>query len=234
MAWAILKTTGMENRLKERLTGAAILVALIVMLVPEMFRGQGGGEVTNTTASSTGGDGPPVRSYTIDLSNNPKSSGPLQSTTESQSAATPPQPAPVPAVAPAPATPAPAPAPLSAPAAKPTPLPASVPQPQTSTSAPNAARVARRGTTAAAPASAPSKAASTGPWSVQLGIFSRRENAERLMSDAKGKGFNVTVSSADAKGLFHVHSAGLPDRTAAQMLVQRLKADGFQAAVVAP
>ena len=69
---------------------------------------------------------------------------------------------------------------------------------------------------------------------MQLGIFSKRENAERLMSDAKGKGFNVTISSADPKGLFHVRTAGLPDRTAAQTLAQRLKADGFQAAVVAP
>jgi len=218
----------MENRLKERLTGAAILVALIVMLVPEMFRGQRGGDAANTTASGTGGaDGPPVRSYTIDLSNNPKSSGPLQSTTESQLVAAAPTPAPAPAIAPAPPPAVPAPAPVSAPAAKPTP-----PLPQTPSATPNAARVARS-TPAGAAASAP-KAANSGSWSVQLGIFSKRENAERLMSDAKGKGFNVTVSSADSKGLFHVHSAGLPDRTAAQTLAQRLKADGFQAAVVAP
>ena len=32
----------METRLKQRLTGAAILVALVVMLVPEMFHGQRG------------------------------------------------------------------------------------------------------------------------------------------------------------------------------------------------
>jgi cell division septation protein DedD len=220
----------MENRLKERLTGAAILVALIVMLVPEMFRGQRGGDAANPTASGTGGpDGPPVRSYTIDLSNNPKSSGPLQSTTESQLGASAPTPASAPAMAPAmapvPPPSAPAPAPVSVPAAKPTP-------PQTQSPTPNAARVTHS-TSAAASASAP-KAASAGPWNVQLGIFSKRENAERLMSDAKAKGFNVVVSGADSKGLFHVRTGGLPDRTAAQTLAQRLKADGFQAAVVAP
>ena len=58
----------MENRLKERLTGAAILVALVVMLVPEMFHGQRG-DIAASPGSS--GDGPPVRSYTIDLSNSP-------------------------------------------------------------------------------------------------------------------------------------------------------------------
>jgi cell division septation protein DedD len=222
----------MENRLKERLTGAAILVALIVMLVPEMFRGQRGGDAANPTAGGTSGtDGPPVRSYTIDLSNNPKSSGPLQSTTESQLVAPAPTgasaPAMAPAIAPVAPPPAPAPAPVSVPTAKPTP-----PQPQTPGHTPNAARVAHS-TPAGAPAAAP-KAANAGPWSVQLGIFSKRENAERLVSDAKVKGFNVGVSSADSKGLFHVRTAGLPDRTAAQTLAQRLKADGFQAAVVAP
>jgi cell division septation protein DedD len=67
----------MENRLKERLTGAAILVALVVMLVPEMFHGQRG-DIAASPGSS--GDGPPVRSYTIDLSNSPSGSAPLQST----------------------------------------------------------------------------------------------------------------------------------------------------------
>ncbi len=66
----------MENRLKERLTGAAILVALIVLLVPEMFRGQRG----DAAAPASSGDGPPMRSYTIDLSNSPASKAPLQST----------------------------------------------------------------------------------------------------------------------------------------------------------
>jgi cell division septation protein DedD len=67
----------MDNRLKERLTGAAILVALVVMLVPEMFHGQRG-DVAALAGSS--GEGPPLRSYTIDLSNSPTRAGPLQST----------------------------------------------------------------------------------------------------------------------------------------------------------
>src|ERR1700729_868024 len=70
----------METRLKQRLTGAAILVALVVMLVPESFHGQRG-DIPASASSS--GEGPPERSYTIDLSDlagGPTRSAPLQST----------------------------------------------------------------------------------------------------------------------------------------------------------
>ena len=209
MAWAILNSIAMETRLKERLTGAAILVALIVMLVPEMFRGQGGGDATS--ASSGAGDGPPVRSYTIDLSNNPSHNTPLQSTPATT----------VPVAAPASSSlPQAAEAADSANSAKASAAPV-----------PSATRVAHA--TAAAPAAA-AKAAPAGGWSVQVGIFSKRENAERMMHEVQGKGFNVGVSGADNKGLFHVRAVGLPDRAAAQTLAQRLKAGGFAATVVAP
>jgi DedD protein len=239
------KTTGMETRLKERLTGAAILVALIVALVPEMFRGQSGGGQPKSVTSSSSGEGPPVRTYTIDLSNNPKSSGPLQSANEAAPAATS-TPTPAPPSAPAPAaqaSPPPAPAPAqsqptspapaprhTAPTATPTPIPAPIPAPT-----PSPARVARAPTPipAAPPASAP-KPAPAATWSVQLGLFSKRENAERMMNEAKAKGFNATVSSTDAKGQFHVQVTGLTDRNAAQAMVQKLKGENLPAAVVAP
>jgi cell division septation protein DedD len=206
----------MENRLKERLTGAVILVALIVALVPEMFRGQNGGGQAKS-ASSSSGEGPPVRTYTIDLSNNPKRSGPLQSANET-APATAPTPA---AVAAPPATSAPP----SPPAPTPTPA-SSSPAPAPSASP---ARVAPKPA-----AAAPKPAAAAGTWNVQLGLFSKRENAERMMSEAKSKGFNVTLSSVDAKGQFHVLVTGLTDRNAAQAMVQKLKAENLPAAAVAP
>jgi cell division septation protein DedD len=86
--------------------------------------------------------------------------------------------------------------------------------------------------TIAAPA-AP-KAAPGAGWSVQLGLFSRRENAERMMNEAKAKGFNAGISNPDAKGQFHVHVTGLTDRNAAQAMAQKLKGEGLPAAVVAP
>jgi cell division septation protein DedD len=219
----------METRLKERLTGAAILVALIVALVPEMFRGQAGAP---PASSSSSGEGPPVRTYTIDLSNNPKSSVPLQSPGDVPAPAAAPAsatPAPV-AVVPTPAPPAPA-----VPAAAPPSAPASPPPGNVPSPAPPP-RVARATAPSASGASSTvtHTAAPAGNWSVQLGLFSKRENAERLMNDAKAKGFNPAISSPDAKGQFHVHVTGLTDRNAAAALAQKMKGEGLPAAVVAP
>jgi DedD protein len=212
----------MENRLKERLTGAAILVALIVLLVPEMFHGQR----SDVAASAGSGEGAPVRSYTIDLSNGPARTAPLQSTpgtsgaNSGDSAA---ETAPAHAAPPAAAPPAAAPPPtahsdgaINAPGSA---APASVP----------AASSAPRRSAPATP-----ERASAGAWSVQLGLFAQRDNAERLAHSAQSKGFAVSVSGADAKGHFHVRVSGLADRASAQALQQRLRDQGFTAAIVAP
>ena len=197
----------MENRLKERLTGAAILVALIVLLVPEMFHGQRG-DVAATPGAAT--EGPPLRSYTIDLSNGPARTAPLQSTPApnagnglGESAAEAP------------------PHPLNSPGVQNAPIAAEVPGRQESSPAP-----AERAATGA-------HAAATG-WTVQLGMFAQRENAQRLMHAAQAKGFEVNLSTPDGKGLFRVRSGTLADHAAAEELQQRLRGQGFAAAVVPP
>jgi cell division septation protein DedD len=282
----------MENRLKVRLTGAAILVALVVMLVPEMFHGQRG-DVAASASSS--GEGPPVRSYTIDLSNNPTHTAPLQPTpmnvgaagndnkpapqpdqstvTTDSVAAAPPPPAPVATPTPVPVPPAPmptrvTPTPAAArvtptPAAArvtPTPTPTPTPMPTpTPTPTPAAARVTTAPTPApVSPAPVPARAtvsskavqpsvaatggrqapaaprtASSGGWAVQLGLFAKRDNAERLTHAAQAKGFTVSVSSPDAKGLYRVYAGGMADRSAAEAYSQRLKDQGLPAAVIA-
>jgi DedD protein len=228
----------MENRLKVRLTGAAILVALVVMLVPEMFHGQRG-DVAASASSS--GEGPPVRSYTIDLSNNPTHTAPLQPmplnvgaagndikpapqpdqsnvTSDSVSAAPPPA-APIAMPAAAPITPRP-----------PRVTPAPVPAPATAASkAVQLSLAANSGHQAPAV----SRTASGGGWAVQLGLFAKRDNAERLARVAQAKGFAVSVSNADAKGLYRVYAGGMADRTAAEAYTQRLKDQGLPAAVIA-
>jgi len=201
----------MESRLKERLTGAAILVALIVLLVPEMFHGQRG----DVAATASSGEGPPLRSYTIDLSNGPTRTAPLQSTPATSAAApdnaaeaSPPPPA-VPMTAPTPARRgAPASGAASA-ASKPPPLPAAV-------------------------ASAGGSHPSNGAWSVQLGIFAQHDNAEKLLRSAQVKGFAASISERDAKGLYHVVVGNLGDHAAAQTLQGRLHDQGFAAALVPP
>jgi len=214
----------METRLKERLTGAAILVALVVMLVPEMFHGQRGDIAANSGSS---GDGPPVRSYTIDLSNSPSGSAPLQSTPASDDKpAAAPQPA-TPAVNLAPAaSPAPAPPPLAAPTAAPTAAPAAAANAALAKAQPAAPGANTRPVTAVHnPAG--------GGWAVQLGLFAKRDNAERLVHSAQGKGFEVSVSAADARGLYRVYAGGMADRAAAESYAQRLKDQGLPAAVIA-
>ena len=210
----------MENRLKERLTGAAILVALVVMLVPEMFHGQRGDSAAGPGSS---GDGPPVRSYTIDLSNSPASTAPLQST---------------PVNAGAPGAPGaasgndqPAVAPPPVPAVAPPPVPAAAP------AAPVApTTVAKTEPTSPSPAPRPAAAAARnagGGWMVQLGLFAKRDNAERLVHAAQAKGFAVSISNADARGLYRVYARGMADRSAAEGYAQRLKDQGLPAAVIA-
>jgi len=204
----------METRLKERLTGAAILVALIVLVVPELFHGQRPDVAANTSSS---GEGPPVRSYTIDLSNGPARTAPLQSTDSAGEASASAAPANGNAAASASSAPSSAAASTASPA----------------TSAMPAAPVASAPKTKPS-AVPPAKTASAGSWSVQLGLFASRDNAERLLHSAQNKGFSVSVSDADGKGLYHVVASGLADRAAAQTLQGRLQAQGFQAAVVAP
>jgi DedD protein len=53
----------LEARVKERLTGAIILVALLVLLVPELLTGP----ESKQAAKPAGADGAQLRSYTIDL-----------------------------------------------------------------------------------------------------------------------------------------------------------------------
>jgi DedD protein len=54
----------LEQRVKERLTGAALLVGVVVLLVPELFRGERG---SASTVRPTDPAAPPVQSYTIEL-----------------------------------------------------------------------------------------------------------------------------------------------------------------------
>jgi rare lipoprotein A len=204
----------MEHRLKERLTGAVILVALIVLLVPEMFHGQAG----NIAASgANSAEGPPERSYTIDLSNGAARTAPMQSS--------------APTVAPGSEGSAPA-APSSSMGMS---AIAGVKSETSGAAAAPAAGVAALGTGAASAARPKvlEHVAAAG-WSVQLGLFSQRDNAQRLVQEAQAKGFAVSLANPDGKGPYRVRAAGLADRAAALALQQRLRTQGFAAAIVAP
>jgi DedD protein len=196
---------------KERLTGAIILVALIVLLVPELLRGPVKSAPRTVAASA---EEPPLRSYTINLGDDsqarntaaqPQASAPQSPGAAADSTAAPAQPDAAAAPAPGPAT-----------------LQTATPAPH-SPSAPSAPQ-------APAPAAA---AQSAGPWMVQLGSFASRPNAERLAQQLKGQGFTASVSQGTSgRHLYRVRVGPVHDKAAALQLQAKLKAAGHTGAVV--
>jgi DedD protein len=194
---------------KERLTGAIILVALIVLLVPEFLRGPVKSAPRTVAASA---EEPPLRSYTINLGDDSQA---RNAAAEPQASAAPP-----PAV-PAQAQPdADAPQPSAAPVA-----PAPAPIPKAAPAAP-AARTS--------PPAAPAAATETsGAFMVQLGSFASRPNAEHLAQQLKTQGFAASVSQGSSgRHLYRVRVGPVHDKPAAAQLQAKLKAAGHSGAVV--
>ena len=202
----------MQDHLKERITGAAILVIVVVLLVPELFRGPPG---TNSNAVSGTVAGPPVRSYTIDLRDTATAQPPAASAPQSTVTA--------------PAADAPA-------QAAPNTHADGTNKPSATAVAPAArvANVAQMPAAAAAAAStaraAPSPHAATvkSRWTVQVGSFARRDYAERMAKQVTAKGFVVEVAGPDDRGLYRVRSVPQPDRSAAAALKQKMQASGLK------
>lgn len=203
-----VRLTPMETRVKERLVGAVILVALIVALVPEILSGPrratGGATVTEQ----------PLRTYTIDL----EERGFPAESTESEPTETSETPGEVSGTAPSNA-------------AAPTPGAAA----ETPTVAqPSAPRALGPAPPARSEPSASEPALDSG-WAVQLGSFSNAENAERLVSELRAKGYKAFVSRFESSGQkrLRVRVGPEQERARAEQLAQRLRGEGRQAAVVA-
>jgi DedD protein len=207
---------------KERLTGAIILVALMVLLVPELLTGPIR-SAPQTPAVTPPTEGAPLRSYTIKLSDEAHSSNAAGGN------APPEQPAPLerpPAAAP----------PVEA-ARAPTP-------PALADGASRAPRGTKAPESSAAPAgkaAAPQPTASpagsgeggSGAWVVQLGSFAQHANAERLARQVKSQGFRVSVSQeSSGRRLYRVRVGPAQDRAAASGLATQLQAAGHRGAVV--
>jgi cell division septation protein DedD len=199
---------------KERLTGAIILVALVVLLVPELLTGPLR-STPRAAALATSAEEAPLRSYTINLAEDAHARA-------ASHASGPEQPAPLSAAAP-PSSAAASDAPSATPDTTAQPAPAAAP------SAPPAA---------AAP-SAPTPAASTttesaaGGWVVQLGSFASRANAERLAHAVRARGFTVSVSQGSSgRRLYRVRVGPVKDHGAANELAAKLRAQGHSGAIV--
>jgi cell division septation protein DedD len=183
---------------KDRLTGAVILVVLLVLVVPELLSGP---EHKVAAVATPRSDDPPMRSYTVDLADEARNRH-------------------APSSAAAPATPPPATAPVvvaTAPPVAPTP-PAAVPPVQ---------QTARAGAAVAHPV-APEPAPAGAGWTVQLGTFASRANAERLVRDLKSQGFAafLTESGSGGRELYRVRVGPAGARAAAEALGAKLRAAG--------
>lgn len=216
--------------MKERLTGAIILVVLIVLLVPELLSGPSR-SVPAPQAAATSSEEPPLRSYTINLADDshataaasvsgpnvsPQSSGPAQPTpiveppTAQQGAAgsstestegSPEQPQDD--------------SPQQTPAAaagsqetlreQPQPPPSQGASPPSEHSPTASPPIPPHHTVPDKPVTAERvgagpKPAATGEWMVQLGVFRNHANAERLAQQLKEQGFHALVSESVTGG----------------------------------
>jgi DedD protein len=225
-----------DTRVKERLTGAIILVALLVLLVPELLSGPG----TAGEAHPPAADGQQMRSYTIDLADDATARRPAAAPLADTPMPSAPDSKPVEASAndAQPARGAAREAPRSGGAASVERAPgASAPNASTSAAATAGSASPRPSVAAAAPSApraAPSERPVSGGWAVQVGSFASRENAERLARKLKGKGFesHVSESSGNGKRLWRVRVGPEPDRASAVALGTRLRAAGQSGTVV--
>ena len=221
----------MDSRAKQRLTGAIILVALFVLLVPELLTGPRGTDAPGTAAEEG------MRRYTIDLNAANAPAPPAESTTPPPVAL--PQPATSQPVSPQPASPQPAneqtlarPGDSAEPATAPV---ATVPAPVTApvttpVAAPPAATTAPR----EAQKPAPPPSVQPGSFVVQLGSFGSRDNADRLVRDMTAKGFAAFVAPIKSGGreLYRVRVGPTRDRAQAEALAAQLRRVGQSGAIV--
>ncbi len=209
----------MDRRVKERLIGASILVVLVVLVVPELLSGP---KPPVATAPALPAAAPePLRNVTVDLTTN---KAPANADAEPAS----------PQAAAASAASAAELPPVQTPSARTPAAPAAAPL----RAAPAAARPA-----AGAPRAPPVESAASSPtskghgsWSVQLGSFASRANAENLTRQVKGQGFAVYVLSggSGASPRYRVRVGPLADRESAERMAAKLKSLGHVGSLVAP
>jgi DedD protein len=215
----------MDRRVKERLIGASILVALVVLVVPELLSGP---KPTGAPAATLPAAAPePIRNVTVDLAT---SKAPADADAEPPA----PQPAtPAPAASVAPATDgSPAVRPLNAPNPAPSGPSSSVP----STAAKPPAKSAPAHTAAVESAALSPTSVAHGSWSVQLGSFASRANADNLTRQVKGQGFTVFVlpGGSGNAARYRVRVGPLADRESAERTAAKLKSLGHAGSLVSP
>ena len=218
----------MDQGLKERLVGAAVLVAIAVWLIPWVLDGpEEGAEAPASALQLPSAEEPmPMRTQTLRLGDATERSA-----------------QPAPSAKPAPATTSPPPPAVAT--AEPTKTVDAKdenaapprPQPQAETTVAAATAPAERPPPAAATSTPPKpeQPKAQGDWTVQLGSFEDETNAKRLAQRAGTYGYKAEVSSVRSGGktLYRVRVGPQATRAAADAAASALKAHGVEARVVA-
>ena len=232
----------MDRRLKERLVGATILVALIVIIVPELLSGPKHPALPPLAA---GLPATPTRSVMVDLGTNKTTAEPDAGAASQAAPAEPPNQAPGAAAsstaangagnaanAAAPPADAAEPPPASAPSVATLRAQNSVQAPlETPASPPRSPSATTRST-----GTTETSATAHHAWAVQLGSFASKANAERLVRrlQASGGSFYVLPGGSGAALRYRVRMGPLADRGAAERALAKLKAQGHSATIVTP
>ena len=234
----------MDRRVKERLIGASILVALVVLVVPELLSGPKPNTATAPTLPAAAPE--PVRNVTVDLTT---SKAPANTDIDSA----------IPQAASPAASPAASSVATSAAASVAASVAASAVDspaaeiPAATSPAPSGAAASTSAPTSTAPAKSVAKAAATRPallesaahsptsaahgsWSVQLGSFASRANADNLTRQVKGQGFSafVLTGGSGTSVRYRVRVGPLADRESAERMAAKLKSVGHVGSVVSP
>ncbi|MDE2448369.1 MAG: SPOR domain-containing protein [Gammaproteobacteria bacterium] len=213
--------------MKERLTGAIILVALIVLLVPELLTGPIRMK-SAPVAGSVRPAQPPLRSYTLTLGG-ASPAAPVQAQPARNAARSPTE-----SPTAGPGSPAESPKEGDQPQHAPTPQDSAsnASSPSLSQGSAGADSDLQAAKSPAHPSirEARSSASSSTGWVVQLGSFASRQNADRLAHALAGRGFRMSVSPARAgsRELWRVRAGPAHDRAGAQRLAARLRALGHR------
>jgi DedD protein len=214
--------------MKERLIGAAVLVAIAVWLVPWVLDGpESGVETPAGSLQLPSAEEPmPMRTQTLRLGGDaPESAAEVAP----PPAATPPAAIPPIEASETPTEPARSAENAAAPEIAKEPEPTRVAEARPESAAPAAAAPTSAPATAAKP-----PAAATGDWTVQLGSFSEEANARRLAQRAGTFGHKAEVSSyrSGARTLYRVRVGPQATRAAADAAASSLRAHGLDARVV--
>lgn len=209
----------MDQGLKERLVGAAVLVAIAVWLIPWVLDGPENPVETGPASLQlpAAQEPVPMRTQTLKLGEPPAAAQPAPTPVEKAEA-----PAETVVAAAAPESAQPAPTTSAASVATPPP-----------TTAPAATETSRKPVTPAPAAVATST--TKGDWAVQLGSFGDEGNARRLADRASTFGYKANVASykANGKTMYRVRVGAYGSKGQAEATASALGAHGLTAKVVA-